>query len=63
MPLVFCREEWNLSHPELVQKVASSYVAAGSDVILSNTFSANSFTLAKHNLGDKVEALNRAWRP
>ena len=59
-PAGYCREEWNLSHPELVLKVAASYVAAGSNVILSNTFSANPFTLAKHNLADKVEALNCA---
>jgi len=59
-PAGYCREEWNLSHPELVQKVAASYVAAGSNVILSNTFSANCFTLDKHGLADKVEALNEA---
>ncbi len=59
-PAGYCREEWNLSHPDLVLKVASSYVAAGSDVILSNTFSANRFTLEKHGLADKVEALNEA---
>ena len=59
-PAGYCREEWNLSHPELVLKVASSYVNAGSNVILSNTFSANIFTLEKHGLGDKVEALNQA---
>jgi 5-methyltetrahydrofolate--homocysteine methyltransferase len=59
-PAGYCREEWNLSHPELVLKVASSYVNAGSNVILSNTFSANPFTLDKHGYGDKVEAFNEA---
>ncbi len=59
-PPGYCREEWNLSHPDLVGKVAASYVQAGSGVILSNTFSANKFTLEKHGLGDKVEALNEA---
>lgn len=61
-PPGYCREEWNLSHPDLVGKVAASYVQAGSGVILSNTFSANKFTLEKHGLGDKVEALNEAGR-
>lgn len=59
-PAGYCREEWNLSHPELVEKVAASYVAAGSNVILSNTFSANPFTLEKHGLAGKIEALNCA---
>lgn len=59
-PAGYCREEWNVSHPDLVLKVASSYVQAGSDVILSNTFSANPFTLEKHGYGDKVQAFNEA---
>lgn len=59
-PAGYCREEWNLSHQDLVQKVAASYVSAGSNVILSNTFSANLFSLEKHGFGDKVEAFNEA---
>jgi 5-methyltetrahydrofolate--homocysteine methyltransferase len=55
-----CREQWNLSHPDLVMHVAASYVQAGSQIILTNTFSANRFILERHNLGDKVEALNLA---
>jgi methionine synthase I (cobalamin-dependent) len=51
---------WNLSHPDRVQEVASAYVQAGSDVILTNTFGANRFLLAKHGAGDKVAELNRA---
>lgn len=58
-PAGYCREEWNLSHPDLVGRVATAYVSAGADVILSNTFSANRFTLEKHGLADKVEALNQ----
>jgi 5-methyltetrahydrofolate--homocysteine methyltransferase len=59
-PAGYCREEWNLSHPDLVLKVAASYVEAGSEVILSNTLCANRFMLEKHGLGEKVEALNEA---
>ncbi len=40
--------------------MAASYVNAGSNVILSNTFSANIFTLDKHGYGGKVEAFNEA---
>lgn len=59
-PPGYCREEWNLSHPDLVSQVASSYVQAGADVILTNTFGANRFALERHDLAENVEALNLA---
>jgi len=54
-----CCELWNLQHPEKVQQVASSYVQAGSEIILTNTFQANRFALARHGLEDKLEQINR----
>ncbi len=59
-PAGFCREEWNLTKPELVEQVARSYVEAGSKIILTNTFGANRFVLAKHDRADKVRDYNRA---
>ncbi len=59
-PPGYCREEWNLSHPDLVRQVAAAYVKAGSQIILTNTFSANRFVLERHNLADKVQAFNTA---
>jgi methionine synthase I (cobalamin-dependent) len=59
-PAGFCREEWNVTRPELVGKVAQSYVDAGSKIILTNTFGANRFVLAKHERADKVAEYNRA---
>jgi methionine synthase I (cobalamin-dependent) len=50
---------WNLSHPEKVAEVAAAYVAAGSDVILTNTFGSTRFTLEKHGGADKVAEINR----
>jgi methionine synthase I (cobalamin-dependent) len=55
-----CPDEWNLSHPEAVKEVASLYVEAGSDVILTNTFGANRFMLQRHGLADQAEAINTA---
>jgi len=49
---------WNLSHPQLVESVARSYVEAGSRVILTNTFQSNRFAL-RDNAGDVAE-INRA---
>jgi len=59
-PPGYCREEWNISNPELVEQVAKSYVQAGSQIILTNTFQANGFALAKHDFADKVADFNRA---
>ena len=55
-----CLDEWNLSKPELVRQVAKSYVAAGSRVLLTNTFRANPISLSPYGLQDRVEAINRA---
>jgi methionine synthase I (cobalamin-dependent) len=59
-PPGFCREEWNLSKPELVEQVAASYVTAGAQIILTNTFSGNRFVLAKHGQAEQVTAFNKA---
>lgn len=55
-----CPDEWNLSRPREVEEVAGSYVAAGSRVILTNTFRSNRITLAGHGLAEKTVELNRA---
>ena len=55
-----CPDAWNLTDPDLVEEVARAYVDAGSQVILTNTFGANRFTLVRHDLADKVPEINRA---
>ncbi len=52
-------ERWNLDHPEKVRFVADKYVEAGADIILTNTFGASRFKLAKLGLDDKVTRINR----
>ena len=52
-------DAWNLSHPEAVTDVARAYVAAGSQVILTNTFGANRSRLAGHGLGAQAADINR----
>lgn len=59
-PPGFCREEWNVTRPELVLSVARSYVAAGARIILTNTFGANRYVLERHGRADQVAAFNRA---
>lgn len=53
-------EAWNLSHPDRVLEVAKAYVEAGSQIILTNTFSANRLRLAEDGLADRVAEINRA---
>ncbi len=53
-------DEWNLSHPEVIQDVISAYVNAGSEVVLTATFRANRITLSGHGLESKVDEINRA---
>ena len=50
---------WNLTHADCVAEVAQAYVAAGSRVILTNTFGANRVRLAGHALADQVVEINR----
>jgi methionine synthase I (cobalamin-dependent) len=51
---------WNLSNPDAVEAVAAAYVAAGSQVILTNTFGANRFRLAEADAAEKVREINKA---
>ena len=51
LPIGACPDAWNLTQPEKVEEVARAYVEAGSQVILTNTFGANRFILARHGLG------------
>ncbi len=52
-------EAWNLSRPEEVAAVARSYVEAGADIILTNTFGGSHLKLAKVHLEDKLLEINR----
>jgi len=54
-----CPEEWNLTNPEKVSKVAKAYLDAGSDLVETNSFGASSFKLAHYGLQDKAVEINR----
>jgi len=53
-------EHLNLVRPALVRELASEYIAAGAQVIETNTFGANYTKLAAIGLGHKVAEINRA---
>jgi len=55
-----CPELYNVDSPDAVLGIASSYVEAGSDMILANTFGGNTFTLTKYGVDERLEELNEA---
>jgi methionine synthase I (cobalamin-dependent) len=54
-----CPDAWNLTHPERVQEIAEAYVAAGSRIILTNTFGANRLALQRCDLAHRTAEINR----
>ena len=53
-----CYEELNLLQPKIVEEIHREYVDAGSDLIETNTFRANSISLLKYGLADKTAEIN-----
>ena len=53
-------DRWNVSEPDRVLSVARSYVEAGAQVILTNTFSCNRVALEAHGLAEAAAGLARA---
>jgi len=53
-------EWWNLERPERVEAVHRAYLAAGSDVVHTNTFGGNPLRLAAGGLGGRCREVNAA---
>jgi methionine synthase I (cobalamin-dependent)/5,10-methylenetetrahydrofolate reductase len=49
----------NLKNPEIVERIHREYIEAGSEIIETNTFSANRFRLAEYHLEDKLQEINK----
>ncbi len=49
-----CNEYLVISNPEAVAKVHRDFLAAGADVIETNTFGSSSIVLSEYNLGDRA---------
>ena len=52
-------EEWNVSHPEVVQGMAKAYFDAGSDMVLTNTFGGTSLRQSHYGFADRAAEFNR----
>jgi len=55
-----CFDELNLTDPAVVGEIHRAYIEAGSQLIYTNTFSANRYKLAEHGLEGKVAEINKA---
>lgn len=52
-------ERWNLENPEGVRALHQSYIDAGSDMVLTNTFGGSAIRLRRENLEDRVVEINK----
>ena len=54
-----CPELWNMNRSNDVQEIANSYVEAGADIILTNSFGASPIKLEGYGLEAQTQVLNR----
>ena len=54
-----CYDELNLSRPDLVREIHAEYVAAGAEILETNTFGANPVKLSSYGLDGRTEEINR----
>lgn len=50
-------ELWNVDHPDRVSALHGAFVAAGADIVLTNTFGCNRHRLALHGAADRAREL------
>jgi homocysteine S-methyltransferase len=53
-----CFDELNLSNPDLVRQVHEEYLAAGAELIETNTYGAQRFKLGQHGFDAQVRRIN-----
>ena len=54
-----CNEILNLSRPDAVASLHESYLEAGADAVLTNTFGGSSITLGEYDLSERTREINR----
>ncbi|HEY6194992.1 MAG TPA: bifunctional homocysteine S-methyltransferase/methylenetetrahydrofolate reductase [Candidatus Eisenbacteria bacterium] len=59
IPFERCFDELNLTQPSLVEGIHREYLAAGAELIETNTFGANAVRLSAHGLDEKARTLAR----
>ena len=60
LPPGTCPEKWNLDRPDVVRGIAVAYIAAGSQLVESNSFGASRFKLKHYGLEGMAAEINTA---
>jgi 5-methyltetrahydrofolate--homocysteine methyltransferase len=50
----------NIESPDIILDIHQAYLRAGSDAVLTNTFGANKYALARHGFAQEAERINTA---
>ena len=58
--LDYCHEEMNIARPDIIEKIHGEYIAAGADIIQTNTYGANRIKLARYGYEHRVMEFNEA---
>src|SRR5690606_1471611 len=58
--LDYCHEEMNIARPDIIEKIHGEYIAAGADIIQTNTYGANRIKLARYGYENRVKEFNEA---
>lgn len=59
LPVGAAPERWNLENPDAVRNHYKTYIEAGSDIILTNTFGGSSIRLKRDSLAEKSIEINQ----
>ena len=54
-----CPEELNFNQQDVLKAIAAEYLAAGADVIQTNTFGGSALKLTHYQLGEQIEMINQ----
>jgi methionine synthase / methylenetetrahydrofolate reductase(NADPH) len=55
-----CYDQLAIERPDTIRRIHEEYVAAGAEILETNTFGANPVKLSAYGLGDRTEEINRA---
>jgi len=55
-----CNDYLNIESPDIVLDIHRAYLQAGSDAVITNTFGANKYALARHGFAERSKEINTA---